>query len=395
MRKNYLVQQAANDMRIIDESLAIMARTADLEVFLSRYELTMRCALSLKQAKEAGIAVTLNDDFSYLLTEAKGYALKDVLYRSFNKEVAEINALKTKAGKLNRVEKYKQKLQKYEEEFEFVADESYSDVMLRLDIIKRNIEAEKQIESVSNVPVSTALPPAFSRIPSPGIYVPPTNTQPYTAAAKPRSSFVPIFAGVSVIFLVVVLLLFGNLAKGKSNGGSSSSIGNSLSPNGGNSSDEETKETLYNIGDTVYIDDWEITVSSVEVTDKISNKTYGTLETFFSPEEGNKYIVFDVTIKNLSTDSSTFLPIAAIGDYVKVKIQYGEYDFSSTNLIGHSDELHQTGLNPLSTKTGILAFDIAEEVVNDFDALNLVFYTKKESRVFLMEEAQSEIETEL
>ena len=181
------------------------------------------------------------------------------------------------------------------------------------------------------------------------------------------------------------------LLKTQSSGGSSSADGSSSTSNGGSSSDTE-EETLYNIGDTVYIDDWEITVNSVEVTEKIANKTYGTVETYFSPEDGNKYVLFHATIKNLSTDSSTFLPIAAIGDYVKVKIQYGEYDFTSTNLIGHSDELHQTVLNPLSTKTGILAFDIADEVVNDFDALRLIFYTKKESRVFRMAEEQNDVE---
>lgn len=205
-----------------------------------------------------------------------------------------------------------------------------------------------------------------------------------------------IILRVAAILCTIALFFTSScsvLLKTQSSGGSSSADGSSSTSNGGSSSDTD-EETLYNIGDTVYIDDWEITVNSVEVTDKISNKTYGTVETYFSPDEGNKYVVFNVTIKNLSTDSSTFLPIAAIGDYVKVKVQYGEYDFSSTNLIGHSDELHQTGLNPLSTKTGILAFDIADEVVDDFDALRLVFYTKKESSIFMMEETQGKSETQ-
>lgn len=203
--------------------------------------------------------------------------------------------------------------------------------------------------------------------------------------------------GIAAILCTVALFFTSScsvLLKPQSSSGSSSAGGSSSTSNGGNSSNPEDAATLYNIGDTVNIDDWEITINSVEVTDKVPNKTYGTVETYFSPEEGNKYVVFNVTIKNLSTDSSTFLPIAAFGDYVKVKIEYQEYEFSSTNLIGHSDELHQTGLNPLSTKTGILAFDIAEEVVNDFDALRLVFYTKKENCVFLMGEAQDETEAQ-
>ena len=181
--------------------------------------------------------------------------------------------------------------------------------------------------------------------------------------------------------------------KPQSKGDASSTTGDNTSPSGGENSSDENKETLYNIGDTVNIDDWEITVNSVEALDKVPNKIYGTVETYFSPEEGNKYVVFNVTVKNIATDSSTFLPIAALGDYVKVKVEYQGYEFASTNLLGHADELHQSGLNPLSSKTGILAFDIADEVVNNFDALKLVFYTKKESRIFMMEEAQVGTET--
>ena len=51
MKTSYTGQQAINDMRIIDESLAIMTKTSDIDTFLSRYDTAMRCVLTLEQAK--------------------------------------------------------------------------------------------------------------------------------------------------------------------------------------------------------------------------------------------------------------------------------------------------------------------------------------------------------
>ncbi|MBO5032851.1 MAG: hypothetical protein J6D08_13375 [Lachnospiraceae bacterium] len=139
MRITYTGQQAVNDMRIIDESLAIMERTSDIDTFLSRYETAMRCALTLEQAKKAGIPIVISDNFSNSLVNAKEKALEGVLYRSFQKELDEINKLKTDNGKINRINKYQQKLESlYEDEFEFVAEDAYNDVMQKIKYLKNN-----------------------------------------------------------------------------------------------------------------------------------------------------------------------------------------------------------------------------------------------------------------
>lgn len=210
--------------------------------------------------------------------------------------------------------------------------------------------------------------------------------------SKATVCFVAILSASVVLFTSACSVPIKKPSNGETgNGTTTSDSGPTEEADNQKTTDEG--ETTYKIGDTVNIDDWEITVNSVEVADKITNKTYGTVETYFSPDEGNKYIVFNMTIKNLSTDSNSFLSFATLGDHVKVKIEYQEYEFNSTNLMGHDDELHMTTLNPLSSKTGILAFSIAEEVVNNFDALKLVLYTKNENCVFLMGETQGETET--
>ncbi|MCH5203097.1 MAG: DUF4352 domain-containing protein [Oscillospiraceae bacterium] len=164
-------------------------------------------------------------------------------------------------------------------------------------------------------------------------------------------------------------------------------------PSNSSSVSEDTDAETYYIGETVNIDDWEITVNSVEIADKINNKTYGTVTTYFSPEEGSKYVVFSISVKNTGTEVSTFLPSFSVGDTVTTKVEYKEYSFKSTNLLGHSDDLHMTSLNPLSSKTGIVAFEIADEVINDFDEIRLVFSTKNEIRVFVPEKEQIEAES--
>ncbi len=137
MKTSYTGQQAINDMRIIDESLAIMTKTSDIDTFLSRYDTAMRCVLTLEQAKKSGVPIALSDDFAQSLTDAKNQGLKGVLYRSFKKELDEINKLKTEQGKLNRINKYEEKLKEmYEDVFEFVEENAYNDVIQKLEFLK-------------------------------------------------------------------------------------------------------------------------------------------------------------------------------------------------------------------------------------------------------------------
>lgn len=139
MRMHYTGQQASNDMRIINESLGVMEKTPDIDTFLSRYDTAMRCALTLEQAKEAGVSIALQDGFSQSLVDAKNKALAGVLYRSFKKELGEIDKLKTENGKLNRINKYQEKLEgMYEDVFEFVAEDAYNDVIQKLEYLKNN-----------------------------------------------------------------------------------------------------------------------------------------------------------------------------------------------------------------------------------------------------------------
>lgn len=140
MRMVYTRQQAFNDLRILNESIDIINKTDNIDTFLSRYEMAMRCALTLEEAKKAGVQLAIKEDYSKLLIDMHGKALQSVLYRSLNKELNIISTLESNSGKLNRINKYQQKLiSLYEDEIELYAEDTYNDVMQRLESLKMGL----------------------------------------------------------------------------------------------------------------------------------------------------------------------------------------------------------------------------------------------------------------
>ncbi|MDE6579940.1 MAG: DUF4352 domain-containing protein [Ruminiclostridium sp.] len=141
---------------------------------------------------------------------------------------------------------------------------------------------------------------------------------------------------------------------------------------------EEIPQKLYSLGDTIEIGNFQITANSVEVTDRVASPISETVG--FKPEDGSKYVVIDTTVKNIGTDNNTFLPVVGtVKKDISVKLVFGDYEFKSTNLLGHSDDLHTTSLNPLSSKTGFIAFQVADEVAQDLSDVKLVFSLDKDN----------------
>lgn len=136
--------------------------------------------------------------------------------------------------------------------------------------------------------------------------------------------------------------------------------------------EETTKpaETVYNIGDSITLADWGIVVTELKVVESIA-ANYGT----FSPNEaGNKFAQVFVTVTNNGKQADNFMPIVSMSDDVSVKLLYGDgYEFSSTNLLGYDNDMHNSNLNPLSSKSGEIAFEIPDSVASSGDELLLQF----------------------
>lgn len=132
--------------------------------------------------------------------------------------------------------------------------------------------------------------------------------------------------------------------------------------------------SILSIGDEGTLKDWTIVITNAEITDSIKeNDYYG-----FSPEEGNKYLAIDITATNNGKNAATFLPSFGLGDDISAKLLYqGEYEFSATNLLGYSKSLFDTTVNPLSTKSGLVAFELPDSVASAEEELILVISAGK------------------
>lgn len=128
--------------------------------------------------------------------------------------------------------------------------------------------------------------------------------------------------------------------------------------------------TILSIGDEGTLGDWGVTVTNAQIVDSISDNKY----TGFKPEDGSKYLLIDITIANNGKTAGSFLPSYGFGDDVSAKITYqGDYEFSATNLLGYSKDIHDATLNPLSNKSGSVAFEIPDNVAASTDELILTF----------------------
>lgn len=133
-----------------------------------------------------------------------------------------------------------------------------------------------------------------------------------------------------------------------------------------NAADEET---VFGVGDVAPLKDWEISVTDFTMVDSIAWE-YGS----FKPDEGNKFAQVFVTVTNNGKQSDSFLPSFGFGDDVCSKIIYGDgYEFSASNLLGYSNDLHDSTINPLSSKTGEIAFQIPQSVSDGTEGLILQF----------------------
>ena len=132
----------------------------------------------------------------------------------------------------------------------------------------------------------------------------------------------------------------------------------------------EAEEVVYNIGEVAQLKDWEITITDIQIVDSIA-ADYGS----FNPnEEGNKYVQVFATVENKGKQAGSFLPSFGFGDDVSAKLLFGDgYEFVASQLLGYSNDLHDSTVNPLSSQTGEIAFEIPETVASSTDELIISF----------------------
>ena len=142
---------------------------------------------------------------------------------------------------------------------------------------------------------------------------------------------------------------------------------------------EESPETIYETGNSASLKDWTINVTDAQIVDSIA-ADYGSFE---PKEEGNKFIQVFVTVNNDGKQADRFLPSYSIVDDVNAKILYSDgYEFTATNLLGYSNDLHDSTINHLSSQTGEIAFEIPSTVAESTDELLIQFSSGNDTLKF-------------
>lgn len=141
----------------------------------------------------------------------------------------------------------------------------------------------------------------------------------------------------------------------------------------------EAEAEVLELGTEGTLKDWSITATGMSTTDSVSESEYSA----FHPKDGNLYVMAEVTVKNQGKQADSFLPSLSYGDYVNTKLLYGDgYEFSSTNLLGYSKDLHSSYLNPLTSVDGEIAFELPVEVADSSEPLVLIFTAGEEKISF-------------
>ena len=167
------------------------------------------------------------------------------------------------------------------------------------------------------------------------------------------------------------------------------SCGNSDTPSTSQNTDNNNQQQEQNqeveipenfkIGDTATFNNWEISVTEFSFKDKLADNDYF----YFSPDEGNKFAVVSLQITNTNKEAQTFLPSFSYGDDIRARICFAdEYVYQATNLIGYEAELHDSTMNPLTTKNGVIAFDVPEIVTTSEESLVFTIYAGQDSISF-------------
>lgn len=152
--------------------------------------------------------------------------------------------------------------------------------------------------------------------------------------------------------------------------------------NQSNETDQPVNDTpaTYGVGDSAELGGWSFTLDAFEFMEKVD----GDFNSYAAPDEGCQFGVVSLSVTNSDTSAAVFLPTFSTSNDVRAKIMCGEYEFSATNLLAHSNDLHDETINPLVTVSGIIAFNIPQSVVDGSDTLTFVLTQGDDTLVFTL-----------
>ena len=135
------------------------------------------------------------------------------------------------------------------------------------------------------------------------------------------------------------------------------------------------EQTIFEVGDTAIIGDWEVTVNFVEWTNRVQAGRW-----YYNPLDELTFLYVELTVTNLGTSPETFLSRLGRG----YEIVYDDtFTFPHTRLPAYRDSLLEGMLtSPLTSSTGSIVFSIADRAVESDGSLILTFSIGREEISF-------------
>lgn len=139
-----------------------------------------------------------------------------------------------------------------------------------------------------------------------------------------------------------------------------------------NSKKDSAKNNNAKLGEELTVGSWKITASSLEFKKAIDS---GDGYTQFNPDSSeNQFAVIHLKATNSGKTAADFIPsISQDGDIVASLRYASDYKYVPTALIGLDSNMTDSTMNPLSSKEGVVAFEVPPAVTSGKGSLQLNF----------------------
>lgn len=169
------------------------------------------------------------------------------------------------------------------------------------------------------------------------------------------------FIILAILLLIGVVSSFGNSGEKdgkKTNETSNSTVETEKSNDDATKTEDEDKEIIGKVGQPISIGDIKYKVKSVRTSASVGSSMIG------SSTAKGKYIIIDLSIKNNGKE-----PLSVTSLFFKLKLNDKEFETDSTAEIYLDNAMIFDTLNPDSTMSGTIVFDVSQKIADSSDLL--------------------------
>ncbi len=137
-------------------------------------------------------------------------------------------------------------------------------------------------------------------------------------------------------------------------------------------------ETL-KLGKSAKIGDWKVTVKKAQAKKLIRQSSYYV----FKPTKGSTFICVSMKVQNKGKKEDTFLPKFGYEDEDNfATLYYEDYEYKAGYLTSYDKDLMDESIKPLTTKNGIIVFEVPKKVAKKKGKLTLKIGTTQDYVIY-------------